>query len=67
MVLDSLPLASDVSDTLLPCSPTSMMTSDVASKTLQELHDHENASHTVGGDAGKVRVQKKWFFSPEFA
>ena len=58
MVLDSLPLGSDFMDTLHPCSPTTMMNSDVVSKTLKDLDDHESKLATVENDAGKVRVPK---------
>ena len=48
-VLDSLPCAQDVAETLVPLSPSNMIQSDIAQKTLQELDEHEKARPWVIG------------------
>eukprot|EP00435_Cladocopium_sp_Y103_P017614 s1279_g4.t1 len=43
LVVDSLPFGNDVDQTLLPCSPGSIMDTDIAAKTVLEVHaDHAN-------------------------
>lgn len=43
IVLDSLPFGGDLQETLLPCSPSALMNTDAAQKTLQESSSHEEA------------------------
>jgi hypothetical protein len=57
VILDSLPCAGDVDQTLLPCSPTSMMHSDVAAKTLAAVDAHEATTVSM---EGTVSTEKVW-------
>ena len=43
VVLDSIPLAGDVDETLLPCSPTQMMNTNIVAATLTTLAEKEDA------------------------
>ena len=47
MILDSLPMVSEHDATQLPCSPTSLFNSDVASKTLGSLELAEQVAFTA--------------------
>ena len=54
LVVDSLPFGHDYDQTLLPCSPGSMMATDVAAKTVLEVHVHENAMEAAAEQDDKV-------------
>ena len=43
VVLDSIPLAGDVDETLLPCSPTELMNTNIAAATLASISQKEDA------------------------
>jgi len=57
MVLESLPFGHDADQTQLPCSPGSLINSDVAHQTLAKLLVHETHAAT------EARGQNNWEFS----
>ena len=49
-----MPFGNDCDQTLLPCSPRSIMATDVAAKTVLEVHVHENAMEAAAEQDDKV-------------
>lgn len=57
VVLDSLPLANDADQTLLPCSPSLMMESNIVHETLSKMASHENFVPAASPEADEVWCQ----------
>ena len=60
LVTDSLPFGNDYDQTLLPCSPESIMATDAAAKIVLETHVREDAMRRTAEQDGKV-----WISIPE--
>lgn len=56
LVLETLPLGTDHQETQLPCSPNSMLNSNIAEKTLQRVEQQEKPGDAAKGDQIKVGV-----------
>jgi len=57
LVLETLPLGTDHQETQLPCSPNSMLNSNIAEKTLQCVEQkEEKPGDAAKGDQSKVGV-----------
>ena len=56
LVTDSLPFGNDYDQTLLPCSPESIMATDAAAKIVLETHVREDAMRRTAEQDGKVWI-----------
>ena len=64
MVTDSIQMAGDADETQLPCSPASIMQTDVAAKTLELTMQHEATRVGAGNTPQDTKAWKNiCFFS----